>query len=191
VIAHNTVDMSLSKKLTDSFKEHMEQNHIDMKITFSVAVLGKAFWPIGPPEDGFIVPTDIQLTYDRFQGYYQSKHSGRKLMWLWSHSNNEVRADYSNKNFIFITSTYQMAVLLQYNNNDRLSLDKLATTTNLKKDSDLLTRVLQPLVKSGILINDETDQYDFNPGASDSLMRIIYVFFFTKDSQISNQQRFA
>jgi hypothetical protein len=154
----------------------MEQNHIDMDITFSVAVLGKAFWPVGPPEDGFIVPTDIQLTYDHFQRYYQSKHSGRKLTWLWNYSYNEVRANYSNQKYIFITSTYQMAVLLQYNNNDRLSVDKLATMVNLRKDSGLLTQVLQPLVKSRVLINDETDQYDFNPRGSYSLMRLCVLF---------------
>ena len=162
--------MSLSKKLTDSFNEHMEQNHNDMDITFSIAVLGKTYWPIDPPKDGFIVPTDIQLTYDRFQSYYESKHSGRKLMWLWNYSRNELRANYPNQKYIFVTSTYQMAVLLQYNNNDRLSLDKLATAINLKKDSDLLTQVLQSLVKVHVLINDEADQYDFNPRASHPLI---------------------
>ena len=74
-------DMSLSKDLTDSFKERMEQNHTDMDINFSV-IPGTNFWPLNPPKDGFIVPTDIQVTYDRLQKYYQQKHSGRKLTWL-------------------------------------------------------------------------------------------------------------
>jgi cullin 1 len=157
-------DMSLSKDLTDSFKERMEQNHTDMDINFSVMVLGTNFWPLNPPKDGFIVPTDIQLTYDRFQKYYQQKHSGRKLTWLWNYSKNELRTNYLNQKYILMTSAYQTAVLLQYNNNDTLSLDELATATNVGKD--LLTQVLQPLVKSRILINDETDQYDLNPRAS-------------------------
>jgi cullin 1 len=162
--------MSLSKDLTDSFKERMEQNHNDMDITFSVMVLGTNFWPLNPPKDGFIVPTDIQLTYDRFQKYYQTKHSGRKLTWLWNYSKNELRTNYLNQKYILMTSAYQMAVLLQYNNNDTLSLDELSTATNVGKD--LLTQVLQPLVKSRILINDETDQYDLNPSASYSLIRL-------------------
>jgi hypothetical protein len=37
------------------------------------------------------------------------------------------------------------------------------TATDVGKD--LLTQALQPLVKSSILINDETDQYDLNPSA--------------------------
>ena len=47
-------------------KERMEQNHTDMDINFSVMVLGTNFWPLNPPKDGFIVPTDIQITYRSF-----------------------------------------------------------------------------------------------------------------------------
>ena len=168
--------MSLSKKLTDSFKEHVEQNHNNVEITFSIAVLSRNVWPIDPPKDDFTVPTDIELTYDRFQRYYQTMHSGRKLTWLWNYSDIELRANYPGQKYIFVTSPYQMAVLLRYNNNDRLSLDKLATEINLRKDSDLLTQALQPLVKSRILINDEADQYDFNPRAPYSLFRLCVPF---------------
>ncbi|KAH9161142.1 Cullin-domain-containing protein [Lactarius sanguifluus] len=163
-------DMSLSKDLTDSFKERMEQNHNDVDINFSVMVLGTNFWPLNPPKDGFIVPTDIQVTYDRFQKYYQTKHSGRKLTWLWNYSKNELRTNYLNQKYILMTSAYQMAVLLQYNNNDTLSLDELATATNVGKD--LLTQVLQPLVKSRILISEETDQYDLNPNFKSKKIRV-------------------
>ena len=166
----NIVDMSLSKDLTDSFKERMEQNHNDMDINFSVMVLGTNFWPFNPPKDGLTVPTDIELIYDRFQKYYQTKHSGRKLTWLWNHSKNELRTNYLNQKYILTTSAYQMAVLLQYNHNETLTLDELATATNVGKD--LLTHVLQPLVKSRILTNDETDQYNLNPSTSYSLISL-------------------
>src|SRR4051812_26512605 len=79
-------DMSLSKDLTDSFKERMAQNHDDMEITFSIMVLGTNFWPLNPPPHDFVIPVEILATYDRFQKYYQTKHSGRKLTWLWNYS---------------------------------------------------------------------------------------------------------
>ena len=56
-----------------------------------------------------------------------------------------------------------MAVLLQYNNNDTLSLDELINATAISKD--ILKQVLAVLVKAKILINEETDQYDLNPSA--------------------------
>jgi len=59
-----------------------------------------------------------------------------------------------------VTSTYQTAVLLQYNNNDKLSLEELVAATAIRKD--ILTQVLSLLVKTRILINPETEQYDLN-----------------------------
>lgn len=57
-----------------------------------------------------------------------------------------------------------MAVLLQYNRHDTLSLDELVSATAISKD--LLTQVLALLVKAKLLVNEEQDQYDLNPGMS-------------------------
>ena len=158
--------MSLSKDLTDSFKESMEPGR--NVINFSVMVLGTNFWPLNPPKGGFTVPTDIRPTYDRFQNYYQTTHLGRKLIWLWNYSRNELRTNYLDQKYIFTTSAYQMAVLLQYNDNDTCSLDELAIATHIS--TDLLTQVLQSLVKFRILINESADQYDLNSCAFYSLV---------------------
>jgi cullin 1 len=45
-----------------------------------------------------------------------------------------------------------MAVLLQYNNNDTLSLSELLTATSIPKE--LMTRVLALLVKAKILVDE-------------------------------------
>lgn len=156
--------MSLSKDLTDAFKTRMEQNHDDMDISFSIMVLGTNFWPLNPPGHDFVIPTEILSTYDRFQKYYQTKHSGRKLTWLWNYSKNELRTNYLNQKYILMTSSYQMGILLQYNSNDTLSLTELTTATSIPKD--YLVQVLAILVKAKILINEETEQYDLNPSKS-------------------------
>ncbi|EIN12366.1 Cullin-domain-containing protein [Punctularia strigosozonata HHB-11173 SS5] len=163
-------DMSLSKDLTDQFKERMTQNHGDMDLNFSVMVLGTNFWPLKPPEHEFIIPKDILPTYERFSKYYQQKHSGRKLTWLWNYSKNELRTNYTNQKYILMTSSYQMAVLVQYNDNDTLSLDELMAATSISKD--ILTQVLAVLVKAKILINEETDQYDLNPNFKSKKIRV-------------------
>ena len=165
-------DMSLSKDLTDSFKERMAQNHDDMDITFSIMVLGTNFWPLNPPSHDFVIPVEILPTYDRFQKYYQTKHSGRKLTWLWNYSKNELRTNYLNQKYILMTSSYQMAVLLQYNQNDTMSLDELVAATSISKD--ILSQVLAVLVKAKILINDEKEQYDLNPSEKQEIYYFIY-----------------
>ena len=158
--------MSLSKDLTDSFKERMTQNHDDMDINFSVMVLGTNFWPLNPPSHDFVIPREILQTYDRFQKYYQTKHSGRKLTWLWNYSKNELRTNYLNQKYILMTSSYQIAVLLQYNQNDTMSLEELVSATSISKE--ILVQVLAVLVKAKVLINDESEQYDLNPGKCSS-----------------------
>lgn len=155
--------MSLSKDLTDQFKERMQQNHDDNDINFSIMVLGTNFWPLTAQGGDFVIPADILPVYDRFSKYYQQKHSGRKLTWLWNYSKNELRTNYLNQKYILMTSSWQMAVLLQFNDNDTLSLDELFTATNIQKD--ILKQVLALLVKAKVLINEETDQYDLNPSA--------------------------
>ncbi|KIK65002.1 hypothetical protein GYMLUDRAFT_39413 [Collybiopsis luxurians FD-317 M1] len=163
-------DVSLSKDLTDNFKERMSQSHDDMDITFSIMILGTNFWPLSPPMHEFVVPAEILTTYNRFQKYYQYKHAGRKLTWLWNLSKNELRANYLNQKYILMTSSYQMAVLVLYNKNDTMSLDEIFAATSISKD--ILTQVLAVLVKAKILINEESEQYDLNPGFKSKKIRV-------------------
>ena len=140
----------------------MAQDHGDIDINFSIMVLAANFWPLNAPDSGFNIPTDILPLYDRFSKYYRTKHSGRKLVWLWEHSKSELRTNYLNREYIFMTSSYQMAVLLQYNDRNTLTLDELVAATAINKD--VLMQDLELLVNAGVLINKEKDRYDLNLG---------------------------
>ncbi|KAF8553581.1 Cullin-domain-containing protein [Imleria badia] len=163
-------DITLSKDLTVQFREQMQQNRDHMEINFSVMVLGTNFWPLNAPNSDFIIPAEILHTYGRFSKFYRTKYLNRKLTWLWNYSQNELRTNYLNQKYILITSSYQMAVLLQYNNQDTLSLKELVMATAISKD--ILVQVLSPLVKANILVNDETDQYNLNPNFKTKKIRI-------------------
>ncbi|KAJ6555441.1 ubiquitin-protein ligase [Mycena vulgaris] len=163
-------DMSLSKDLTDSFKERMAQNHDDMDIAFSIMVLGTNFWPLAPPTHDFLLPPELLPTFERFTRYYQTKHSGRKLTWLHNYSKNELRTNYTNQKYILMTSAYQAAVLLQYNRNDTLSLQELQEATKIS--AEILGQVLALLVKAKVLVNEEKEQFDLNPGFKSKKIRV-------------------
>ena len=126
-------------------------------ITLNITVLGTNLWRLNPPTPTFVIPTEVETTYLRFQKYYQMKHPDRKLTWLWNYSKNELRTNYLGRNYIMMTSSYQMAVLLQYNKNDRLSLDEIQAATGIP--NDILSQVLALLVKAKVLINEEKDHY--------------------------------
>ena len=164
------LDMSVGKDLTDSFKLYMMQDHPDAQdITFSIRILGTNFWPLNPPTHNFVIPTEIAVTHVHFQEYYQTKHSGRKLTWLWNHSKNELLTNYLNQKYILVTSSYQMAVLLQYNKCDTLSLNEIQAATAISTNT--LLQVLSQLVKAKILISHKKEQYDLNPSTFYQKMR--------------------
>ncbi|KAF8523202.1 Cullin [Gautieria morchelliformis] len=165
-------DMSLSKDLTDQFKERMQTTHdaAELEVTFSVMVLGTNFWPLNAPTNEYTIPREIQPTYDRFTRYYGAKHSGRKLTWLWNYSKNELRTNYLNQKYILMTSSYQMAVLVQYNDHDTLSFEEIVTATAISKE--ILRQVLGLLTKAKILVSEEKDQYDLNPGFKSKKIRV-------------------
>ncbi|KAK0440261.1 Cullin [Armillaria borealis] len=162
-------DMKLSKDLTDQFNLERKQDS-DTDMSFSVMVLGTNSWPLDPPSDGFTIPRDIYPTYDLFQQYYQAKHSGRKLTWLWNYSRNELRTNYLDQKYILMTSSFQMAILVMYNSHDTLSLTELVTATSIPKS--IITQILAILVKAKILVNEEPEQYDLNPDFRSKKIRI-------------------
>lgn len=165
-------DMGLSKELNDAFRDKMAQNHdsSDSTVDFSILVLGTASWPLQAPTTSFNLPDDVVKTYERFQAFYQAKHSGRKLNWLFQLSKADLKTNYiksSKTGYSFQTSTYQMGILLQYNTGVSYSLEELQTQTNL--NPDILSGALGILVKAKVLllgngenVGDAGTRYDLN-----------------------------
>ena len=133
-----------------------------MDINFSIMVFEANFWPLYVPDSRFNVPADILPLYNRFSEYHRREQPGRKLAWLWNYSRNEIRTNYLNREYTLVTSSYQMAIMLQYNDHDTLTLDELATATAI--DERALKRALRRLVNGDVLIKKEKDRYDLNFG---------------------------
>jgi cullin 1 len=116
-------------------------------------VLSTASWPLTPPTTKFNLPSELVKSYERFQSFYTTKHSGRKLTWLTNLSRGEMKANYSKHSrvpYTFTVSTYQMGILLTYNTADVHSYEQLQAITNLNKES--LDGALGVLVKAGVLL---------------------------------------
>ena len=58
-------------------------------LDFNIMVCGTAQWPLQAPNTPFNIPEALLKTYERFQMFYQTKHSGRKLNWLFQLSKGE------------------------------------------------------------------------------------------------------
>lgn len=164
-------DMGVSKDLNDGFRVQMEQNHEkDDLLDFSILVLGTAHWPLQPPVSAFNIPEELEKTIERFKNYYMQKHSGRKMTWLYQLCKGEVKATYLKGMKVqptFQVSTYQMAILLQYNKDTSYTWEELSQSTGL--DAPTLAGQLGILVKAKVLllsngskVGDAGSKYELN-----------------------------
>ncbi|KAJ3140802.1 hypothetical protein HK100_009238 [Physocladia obscura] len=146
-------DISLSKDLNDTFKDQMVKTHEKEDVLdFSIFVLNSSSWPFQFSASGFNIPEDLVKTYERFQGFYQSKHSGRKLNWHFLYSKGELKASYcksSKTGYTYQVSNFQMGVLLQYNTALSYSWEDLLASTGLSPET--LGSAMSTLVKAKVL----------------------------------------
>ncbi|KAG8847282.1 hypothetical protein FRC20_002778 [Serendipita sp. 405] len=132
----------------------------ESSISFDFRVCGAFIWPLKPPSHDFVVPWKLKSLSTAFSSFYQMRNSGRVLKWLWNHCKSELHTNYLSRSYILVTSSYQMAILLQYNSAETHSLGELSTVTLIPRD--LLSRVLAPLVKLKILIAEGHEHYRLN-----------------------------
>lgn len=147
-------DMQTSKDLNKAYEEHLSKSFsADESIGTSFQILGAGFWPLQAPSTTFAPPSLLVKQYERFTHFYAEKHGGRKLTWLWNLCKGEIRANYI-KNakvpYTFQVSTYQMAILLLFNESDSISYDDIASTTSLAKET--LDPSLAIMLKAKVLI---------------------------------------
>ncbi|KAF7922802.1 uncharacterized protein EAE97_010966 [Botrytis byssoidea] len=154
-------DIQISKDLNSGFKEFEggiftggEEKPIDA----SYSILGTGMWPLNPPNTDFTPPVEISKAYERFQNFYNQKHSGRKLTWLWQLCKGEIKANYCKNQktpYTFQVSTYQMAILLLFNESDKNSYEDIAKATQLQ--ADILDPTLGIFLKSKVLTMTPAD----------------------------------
>ncbi|KAI5452672.1 ubiquitin ligase (cullin) of SCF [Naganishia albida] len=163
-------DVTISKETTAEFKERMRQGgDIASDIDFSIIVGSTVNWPITAQQTEFAIPKQLSSIYERFKGFYTTNHSGRKLSWMWHLSNNEIKMTFTKPNYILMASSYQTAILLQFNDTHSLSYAELSEATQLADAQ--LKPVLNLLVKAKLLLVDG-DQYDLNMNFKSKKIRI-------------------
>lgn len=164
-------DMQISKDLNSSYKEwqadHLDSDELKVAVDASYHILGTGFWPLNPPTTPFAPPQVIVKTYERFAMFYNHKHQGRKLTWLWQLCKGEIKANYlrmpnTKSSPTFQVSTYQMAILLLFNDSDTVTYEEIAEGTKLAKET--LDPSISVFVKAKI-VTVSPDNAKPEPGA--------------------------
>ncbi|KAI0240880.1 Cullin-1 [Lamellibrachia satsuma] len=129
-------DIGVSKDLNEHFKRHLVQSGDPLDIDFSIQVLSSGSWPF-QQSCAFVLPLELERSFQRFTTFYSSQHSGRKLNWLYHMSKGELVTNCFKNRYTLQASTFQMAVLLQYNHSPVFTVQQLEESTQIKTVSPL------------------------------------------------------
>ncbi|KAM3724794.1 Cullin-1 [Dirofilaria immitis] len=141
-------DTSLSKDITEKYKQHLTVKNINLGLDFSIMVLGSGVWPFSQSPI-FDIPVQLTKCMESFNEFYQTQHTGRKLTWLLAQCRGELSAYGFQRKYTFTATTAQMAVLMMYNENTEMTLQHICDITKLRHE--IVTQIAQALVKIELL----------------------------------------
>ncbi|XP_056639234.1 cullin-1 isoform X2 [Diorhabda sublineata] len=147
-------DIGVSKDLNEQFRNHLVKSNESLGIDFTIQVLSSGSWPF-QQSFTFGLPTELERSVHRFTNFYSGQHSGRKLNWLYNMSKGELNTNCFKNRYTLQASTFQMAVLLQYNVADSWTISQLEENTQIK--NDFLVQVIQILLKAKLLNCDDDE----------------------------------
>jgi cullin 3 len=184
-------DMRISRETREKYKAHkrVQENgesaslH-DKAIDIEVDVLTTGYWP-SQNVPACTLPQQVQDAIDRFSKFYLEKHTGRKLSWQTSAGAAELRATFGNdptkyRRHELCVSTYQLCILLLFNNKDTLTLAQIRKQTHIP-DSELRRHLISlctpknRIVRKGSKgkgITSDDDTFTFNNDYTSKLKRV-------------------
>ncbi|KAL8031552.1 hypothetical protein ABFX02_13G033600 [Erythranthe guttata] len=172
-------DLALAKENQNQFHEYLINNNAAIPgMDLTVNVLTTGFWPTYKTCD-LRLPAEMVKCVQVFKEHYEAKTKHRKLTWIYSLGTCSINGKFDSKTIELVVGTYQGAVLLLFNDAQRLSYSDIKTQLNFEDDD--LMRVLHSLScsKYKILKKDPdskfvspNDYFEFNSKFTDKMRRI-------------------
>lgn len=90
-------------------------------------------WPLGPTQVTipFAIPQEFEKAIRMFESFYHENFNGRKLTWLHYLCQGELKLSYLKKPYIITMQTYQMAILLLFENVDVMTCKEIQVNTGI------------------------------------------------------------
>lgn len=112
-------DQELSRDEMGTYKAYLQNSeklrHISkVTVDLQVSVLSAASWPTYP-DVTVNLPEDVARHIQEYDGYYKSKHTGRRLTWKHNLAHSVVRAQFTRGQKELLVSGFQAIVLVLFN----------------------------------------------------------------------------
>lgn len=170
-------DMRISRETRNRYRSHVssQKRPFDMEVD----VLTAGYWP-SQKASSCTLPKVIQDSIDNFAEFYLGEHTGRRLSWQTSAGSAELKATFGGKRYELLLSTYQMCILLLFNDNNTLTLGQIRSQTHIP-DSELRRHLISLTTKkhrilikgsSGKGITSDEDKFTFNDRYSSKQKRV-------------------
>ncbi|CAL4963660.1 unnamed protein product [Urochloa decumbens] len=172
-------DVALAKDNQSKYEGFISNNpELYPSVDLSVQVLTTGYWPTYKSSE-MNLPSEMVKCVEVFKQFYQSITKHRKMNWIYSLGNCNIVGKFDANPIELIVTTYQGALLLLFNEAERLSFSEIVTQLNLSEDDTV--RVLHSLscAKYKILNKDPSgrtispkDVFEFNHKFTDKMRRI-------------------
>ncbi|XP_015111572.1 cullin-2 [Diachasma alloeum] len=165
-----SVSMDLNAKFSASLRESGDENQLG--IGFVVYVLQAGAWPLSlPPSPGpFHIPQQLEKSIASFEKFYHAQFNGRKLTWLHHLCQGELKLNYLKKSYLVTVQTYQMALLLLFEECGQITCKEAAHSLRLSHDQ--LVKHAMGLVDCKILKKEEDKELE-----EDSLLMLNFDYY--------------
>eukprot|EP00004_Rigifila_ramosa_P003165 TRINITY_DN1332_c0_g1_i6.p1 TRINITY_DN1332_c0_g1~~TRINITY_DN1332_c0_g1_i6.p1 ORF type:complete len:739 (+),score=176.85 TRINITY_DN1332_c0_g1_i6:553-2769(+) len=173
-------DIKLSADTNASFLQYVQTYQIGVNIDLNVSVLTSGFWPSSGPSPSCLFPPDVQGAMNAFHTFYvEKKHTGRRITWQPNRGTADLIAYFGKERHELGVSTFQMLILLLFNNTDSMTYTQIQEATGIPASD--LRRNLQSVAcgKYRVLTKEpkgkdveDSDVFSFNGEFTCKLVRI-------------------
>lgn len=144
-------DMSLSNTMNEDFKTHLNDTNARFDVDLTMRVLTTGYWPTQTVTGNCNIPRAPRLVFESFKHFYLKCHTGRQLTLQPQMGAADLNAVFfgkkdgqsSSKKHIISVSTYQMCILMLFNDKATLTYEDISQESEIPEKD--LFRALQSL----------------------------------------------
>jgi len=190
-------DVRISADLKTRFQAQPTSKQLT--VHFTSLVLQTGAWPLGSTGASSLnLPVELHPCVSLFEDFYtQTQHNGRRLTWLYHLTNGDVKARIGKRVFELQATTFQIAVLLQFNSVDELPFSNILDQTGMNDRE--LARTLGSLVTCHLIKStaanaastssfEPTDVFSMNQKFNSKKKRVRISAALQKETQAETQQ---